>query len=262
MEKKDMTILGVSIAAVLALAVLASFTLRIFASNAPDLVLPPESVADVGGEELDDPFEGSVLRVEVTVDTVQEVIATLSRPASYFRELQLESFWPDDSQERGWAGAVTQAQVWVEGGDTRVDLTTPGGRTFHRIVTGDKLYLWYDDERSYAVLPADDRSADLEQRIPTYEDVLALPEQSITAAGYEQKEGVSCVFVEVDASAMGYRERFWVSVDNGLLVAAETWSGDDLIYRMNGLRVTIPGEGSGFLLPDGSSARSEGSQPQ
>lgn len=259
MEKKDMTLLGVGIAVVLALAVLASFALRIFASDTPELVLPPESTADVGDGPQGDPFEGNVLRVDVTTDTVQEVIATLARPVSYSREVRLESFWPDDSRESGWASAVTQSQVWVEQGCTRVDLLTQSGRTIHRLVTTDALYLWYDNERGYVTLPADERSADLEQHIPTYEDVLALSQDAITAAGYERVEDVDCVFVEVDANAMGYREKFWVSVDNGLLVAAETWSGEHLVYRMSGLRVTVPGEGGSFFLPDGSSVLPEAS---
>jgi len=259
-DKKDMTRLGVGIAVVLAVAILASFAVRIFASDTPPLVLPPETVPSSSpGPEDGDPFAGNVLRVDVTVDSVQSVIATLARPVSYSREVTLETFWADAGEEDGRACAVTQSQVWAEGAYTRIDMTLSTGRTCHRLVAGDTLYLWYDNESEYASLPADGRSADVEQHIPTYEDVLGLSPEEITDAGYEQVGEVSCIFVEVDSNAMGYRERFWVSVDNGLLVAAETWNGDSLIYRMSGLHVTIPGEGGAFLLPDGTDVRARGS---
>lgn len=244
-----MTRLGVGMAIVLVLAVLASFGLRFFAGDTPELVLPPVATQDGSGSGGEDPFADMVLRVEVTTDSVQEVIATLLRPAQYSRELTLETFWSADGQP----GAVVQARSWVNNGCTRIDLRYQNGRTQHRIVTNEAVYLWYDSDRSYAVFPADDHSADLEQHIPTYEDVLALPPESITAAGYARLESVDCIFVEVDASAMGYREKLWVSVDSGLLVAAETWEGERLLYRMIGLQVSVPGEEGSFLLPDGTS---------
>lgn len=252
MEKKDMTRIGVGVAILLVLAVLGSFVLRILASDTPDLVLPATSVAGSDFDGEDDPFEGNVLRVDVTADTVQNVITTLSRPDSYAQEISLETFWPDENESGGQASAVTQSKVWVNQGYARIDLTLPSGRSVHRIVAGDMVYLWADGERDYAALPADERSADLEQRIPTYEDVLEIPLAEIADAGYQQKNAVNCIYVEVKASPMGYEEKYWISVETGLLAAAETWDADRLIYQMRQDRISVPGEGGAFFLPDGT----------
>ena len=44
------------------------------------------------------------------------------------------------------------------------------------------------------------------QRIPTYEDVLKLETDSITAAGYEEKNGEACVYVEVSVPELSQVE--------------------------------------------------------
>lgn len=54
------------------------------------------------------------------------------------------------------------------------------------------------------------------QRIPTYEVVTELDPDEITHAGYELREGVPCVYVEVAREDPAYQERYWVSVESGL----------------------------------------------
>ena len=63
---------------------------------------------------------------------------------------------------------------------------------------------------------------------------------------------MSCVYVETAPDALGYVDRYWVSVDSGLLVAAERDGGKRLIYRMTGIEADIGGVGEQeFRLPDG-----------
>ncbi|MFR4559848.1 MAG: hypothetical protein ACLT5P_00590 [Flavonifractor plautii] len=104
--------------------------------------------------------------------------------------------------------------------------------------------------------PADGHSADLEgQRIPTYEDVLEMEQDAIAAAGYEEKGGLACIYVETGEDALGYVEKYWVSVDSGLLVCAEQWKGEELTYRMTSYAVSTDRTLFGlteFALPDGT----------
>ncbi len=69
--------------------------------------------------------------------------------------------------------------------------------------------------------PAGDISPDAEQAIPTYEDVLALPPEHIAQADYRMVSDVRCIYVETAEDDWGYTQRYWVSVDTGLLVVAE-----------------------------------------
>lgn len=55
--------------------------------------------------------------------------------------------------------------------------------------------------------------------------------------------------------ALGYVEKYWVSVDSGLLVCAEQWKGEELTYRMTSYAVSTDRTLFGlteFALPDGT----------
>ena len=82
----------VLIAAVIVVAMLASFGLRLFVPDTAKIVLPtPAASAQPGTEPGAD---SGVVRVDVTPETVQDVIGqTLTRPESYFREVTIEDFW-------------------------------------------------------------------------------------------------------------------------------------------------------------------------
>ena len=94
MENNKRNILVVLIAAVIGVAVLASFGLNLFSTDLDPIVLPTLSRDNGPGEGPGENADGTgLVRVEVTPDTVQNVIATLPRPDSYYREVTLEDFW-------------------------------------------------------------------------------------------------------------------------------------------------------------------------
>ena len=96
-------------------------------------------------------------------------------------------------------------------------------------------------------------TADEEQGIPTYEDILRLDKKRIAAADYRLLDTVDCIFVETAADDGGYIERYWVSVSNGLLCAAEKLQGEDVVYRMAGMSVDSGNVAEdAFTLPDGT----------
>ena len=89
------------------------------------------------------------------------------------------------------------------------------------------------------------------QHIPTYETVLALDPDEILSAGYESRGELSCILVEVQNGRA--RQRFWISVDNGLLVSAESEEDGEIVYRMTAyapVQSPCPSDAS-FALPDG-----------
>lgn len=239
--------MAVVIIVVVLAAVLYSFSLNLF-SPTPHLELPDPNASqsmDPIGEESGWP-EG--MAVEVTPQTVQSLIAALERYESYRRTVSVEYFSGGQS-----VGTVT-AQVWTDGGWTRASAVLSSGAVEHSVVGDGTLWLWYENDggRVYAG-PAMDRAADLAQRLPTYEDVLALEKQSITAAGYEERGGQPCVYVEAE-TAMRCVERYWVSVHSGLLVAAEMEQDGTMAYSMTARDVVSPlDETQGvFTLPDGT----------
>ena len=246
MEDRKRTALAAVIILVVLAAVLYSFSMNLFGPT-PELVLPdPDATASTGPSAEPSGGQGGVL-VEVSPQTVQSLIASLSRYESYSRTAAVEYF--DGGQSVGTASA----RVWADGGWIRTDVTLASGRVEHAILGDGRLWLWYDRESTVYQGPAEDLSADLIQRVPTYEDVLLLKPEDITAAGYEEREDQPCVYVEA-GTELGYTERYWISVDSGLLVAAETEKDGEVVYAVTARDVVSPlDETQGiFVLPDGT----------
>lgn len=248
MERGNKMALALLITMIILLAVFTSFGLNLLSKGTPEVTLPTVNPAGPVGPTQSGAagIGGGDLVVEVTPQTVQSVIATLTRPESYYREITLETFWG----EEGSAAAV--AEVWVDGGYTRIDTALADGTVEHTLVGGGRRYRWYNNEREWFETAAEAGDADLMQHIPTYEDILALDTDAITDAGYGEKGGVDCVYVEVADEELGYLERYWVSVERGLLAAAETLKGGRTVMRVSAYSVEIPvRSGNVFALPDG-----------
>lgn len=245
MEQKKRLVIVAAIILLMGAAMFASFGRVLFAADTPKVTLPSSS-----GGPGDTSASGSqgqdYQRVEVTTQTVVGVTATLARPASYYRELTAETFWEGGSSS-------VQVQVWADGGWSHSRQTLPSGVVRHDLTGEDTLYYWYDGSTQYKQAPADEKSSDLAQRIPTYETVLELEAEDIVAAGYETRGELPCIFVEVRPGGSRQLQRFWISVESGLLVSAETEEDGQLIYRMTAyspVQTPCPADGS-FALPDG-----------
>ena len=247
MEKQKLKWLtwGVALFMVLAVGVMLSGTLH---RSAHITLPPPEDGQSTPG---DTPGGSMLTLVEVTPDTVQAAVETLARPAAYRRTVTVEQFWD------GGSGSY-EVSAAVDGPWTRTDRTMPDGRVRHALTGPERVYIWYNSEKTIYSSPVGAVNADVEQSIPTYEDILALPEESITAADERVVSGLHCIYVETARDEMGYSLRYWVSLDTGLLVMAEKLENDTTVYRMAALTME---EGSGdadsFRLPDGTSVLAE-----
>ena len=206
----------------------------------------PQPQADMGGAEaVNSPGEGLNV-VRITPDTVQLAINTLSRPTVYSRTQVVETFWS------GGSGSATYL-VAVSGGCTRIDTQLADGSVRHTLASGNAAAVWYDEEERWVELRSQQFTADAAQRMPTYESVLALPVQDIAQADYRELDGVRCIYVETAPGENGCTDRYWVSVANGLLAAAERSRDGELLYRFTaGDLAPDPPEESLFLLPDGT----------
>ena len=136
-------------------------------------------------------------------------------------------------------------------GLSAVVLTSSGAQS-HTISNGERTWVWYGGSELYYESAAA-FTADEEQGIPTYEDILHLDKKRIAAADYRLLDTVDCIFVETAADDGGYIERYWVSVSDGLLCAAEKLQGEDVVYRMAGMSVDSGNVAEdAFTLPDGT----------
>ena len=225
---------------VLVVSVMLSHTLR----RSSHITLPEALPAS---EENPSEAEGAddLAVVEILPETVQTAIATLNRPSSYVRSIVVEQIWSGGS-------GTYQTDVNVREGLTRTDRAMPDGQVRHTITDGTQTYIWYNEAKEYVEIPAGSVSADNEQSIPTYENILALPTESIAEADYREISGIRCIYVETEETS-GYTLRYWVSVDSGLLVAAEKLLDGETVYRMGALELdTTEPAAAVFMLPDGT----------
>ncbi len=233
--------LGFVVLMVLMVALVASNGLR----RTSHITLPSPTASSPAGSGEQTSGE-AVIRVEVTPDTVQAAVETLRRPERYARRITVERLW------KGGSG-VRNIAVSVSGPWTRADETLADNRVRHAVTDGETTYIWYDDEESFYTGAAGDISADQEQGIPTYEDILQLDPADIVYADYRTFSGEGCIFVETAADDLGYVQRYWVSVSSGLLAGAERLQDGEPVYRMaaQGMSEALP-EAADFTLPDGA----------
>lgn len=237
MEQKNRTFLVAAIAVTILVAVFVSIVLPAVTGRVPKVFLPDVNQQTSQGAE-------NYLSVAVTPATVQEVIASLSRPKSYRRILTVRLYWEGGEN-------TDKVEIWADGDYLRTAVTA-GESTQYRIVGDGKLRLWYAGDQTWQETEAQAGTADLAQRIPTYEDVLDLPTEQIISAVYEEKNGAYCIFVEVDRQ-QNIRDCYWIDTASGLLCGAETYEGDRKVYEMTQIEFVSPLEGGTvFSLPDGT----------
>jgi len=240
------TVIGVLIiVAALSLMLLTPYLSRESDSiRLPDTPPATERPNGTGTDALD--------RVEVNKDTIQAVITTIERPDTYNRDIVIESFWE--------GGEVTyDISVSVVDGITSLRVLPPSGVDKRIIVTPDTLYIWYRGDRSPFIGETNSagdgsRAADEWQMLITYEDVLRLDKNDMISAGYTEYEGVVCVYAEYRSQLLGNTMTYYISLDLGLVVAAEEYDRDGaLIYSMKAGDCAIgEADPAAFILPDGT----------
>ena len=96
MTSKNRLFIVAAIILLMGVAMFASLGRSLFTLRTPEVVLPSSSAGTGSISGSSDPGQ-NYQRVEVTTETVAGVVATLSRPASYYRELTVETFWSGGS---------------------------------------------------------------------------------------------------------------------------------------------------------------------
>lgn len=204
-----------------------------------------------GGESLhttDELGQGQYTVAEVKPETVQAVVGrTLTRAENYSRSVTVERFWDGGS-------STERIDCHVRGTDSHLVITGSGDEK-HILILDGSLYIWYG-ARAYSYTVGSAASAETGSAadeftgILTYEELLALDTTQISAAGYTVYGGESCIWAEYRSGPLGYTSRVYISVATGLLMGAERYDGDTLIYRMSSDApvIEIPDE-SWFTAP-------------
>ncbi len=241
MKRKQPPVLFAAIALLL-VAVVAYVIIELNSSVETAPVILP----DIAQTQTSPGAEQSAAYAQVTPETVQAVIGTLRRPEGYTRTVTVEDFWGEDSSH------AMDLTVQVSGNNSRITALTTGGLKYI-LVSPSGTWIWYEGEKDvFRAPPKAAYDGDQWLRSLTYEELMELSPEEITAAGYEEHNGVWCVYASYRTPRFDYDTTVWVSVTDGLLSAAEIYDGDAIIYRMTAgaTDLTVPDD-SVFLPPDG-----------
>jgi len=207
-------------------AVVLSLRFGWFETRTSPVVLPDTTAVPTAENENG---EGDPLVLaDVTPETVQAVVSTLNRPDGYERQLTVTSFWSDGS--RTW-----QVMVWQKGAAVRIRIDSEDGTQPSKniLLRSGILNIWYEDPgEDYQTRIDPETPSDILQYLPRYEDLLEVDPGQIEEAGYVESEGVWRIMASVREEPTQYRMVYYISIETGLLEAAERWDGDRLIYRM------------------------------
>lgn len=242
MKNRRTLLFSIVILAIAAAVIAGALLLRDPSVDTPAVVLPTrEAGADNGGSGAD----SDVSPAELTTQTVQAVVATLERTDTYSRSVTIEDFW------KGGSSSET-LDVWVTGGSVRI--RSESERKNILLTSGGTLYIWHNGSNEVFSDAVWSAGEDKWLRCLTYEDLLSVDPADITAAAYVEYAGEGCVMAEYISGSFGYRDVVYVSVATGLLMGAETWDGDELIYSMTSGEVTLAAPDSSlFKLPEAAS---------
>lgn len=229
MKRKKMSSSAVT---VIIIIILVSVTALLFlypSRRKIEIVLPEvDETRDVRPD--DSGSGGDISRIEITNDTVQTAVETLGRPEYYYRSIEIKKYW-----EGG--GTRYYVDMYKSGEKTRIIATHEGYETKNILLTGDKVYIWYNNESEPLEVnrwEEEDylRTEDAYQMIATYEDVLRLDKDSIIDSGYREREGKYYIYVKTRDELLGYITDYYISAETGLLQYAEKKDGDFTIYEM------------------------------
>lgn len=208
--------------------------------DTPAVRLPSPAPTESAGSAGDESAAGVL---SVTTDTVQTVLATLTRAESYSRTLTVRDFWSGGSRGR-------KIDVYALPGALRLDVAADGSPTEHVLLRDGQKWLWYDGADDVYTGSAADRDADLFQTVLTYEDVLSAPARDILDAGYTDFNGTYCIFVRWRYGTMGYESECYIDPATGLLLGERSYDCEVLFYSMDSTVPELaPPDGALFAAP-------------
>ncbi len=143
MSRRNMNIFAVCGALVIAAAVMLMLFFPRLSAETAAVILP--DVSSQGGEGIDTEID-SITKAEVVPGTVQAVVASMTRPESYYRTVSVKNLWA------GGSSTVT-ADVYEAHGTTRL-VINDGRQTKNIIITADEIYIWYGSEKDFFSAPA------------------------------------------------------------------------------------------------------------
>jgi len=149
--------------------------------------------------------------------------------------------------------AAMKSELWKSDGAIRISQFGVDGQAEQQVLLTDRwVYLWGNDT-SYRRFARQNNDSDLYSRTPSYEDLIAMDREQILIGELREMNDTLCLYAETMDALTNETERWYILVDNGLLLQASGTVGDQNTYswHMLSLELETPEEYL-FTLPDGT----------
>ena len=221
--------------------------------NSPGIVLPGEDSVEVGVEL--DSYSGNLEMLEsVKIDrsNIKKLVEAMRRPDQYHISAGSTVYHSAGQSTTGTEGYISGELSKVVAFDQN------GQSQKHCILTAEKAYIWGEGSGTWHECSRGNFEVDDELVIPTYEKILELDEENIVNADFSLYNEIYCVFVETVDPVSSYRNLYYISVNDGLLVGAQSFEGDMLVYSLSVSVLDMPQDTNGiFSLPDGTVVKTQ-----
>jgi len=211
-----------------------------------DISLPSDLSGDTVADSGDSSpiLETELVKVAVTPDNVQAVVASLKRPDMYHLTITAKNHFDDQVR-------IRTVDHWVRNSNSRTR-TTSGSVTTHELSWDGTVYLWADGDETYTTYAKGDFSADASAGMLTYEDVALLSPEQIIAAEYSTYQDTACIYIAAEDEELGYVYAYYIALDSGMLLSGTVSKETIPIYSMEVTELTVGVfDETVFTLPTG-----------
>ena len=241
-----------AIAAVLIMAIALLLTMMDFSAllgeREAHIVLPDREGEDVAVEPETYVSNLDMLQA-VTVDrtNIKKLIGAMQRPEQYHIVAKTTLY-------HSGGQITTGADGYVSGGIHKtVVYDTQGGGTRHSLLYGEDVWIWNQSASGVYSGKAGSFTQDDSLFIPTYERLLELEDEAILSANYALYGNIYCLAIETSDPLSGNRVLYYISVEDGLLVGAQSFEGETLVYALTAEVLPLTEDPNTiFRLPDGT----------
>lgn len=197
-------------------------------ADMPSVVLPPPMPSGgtfgLGGDGIE------FLDEAIEPETLSALLQNINRAPQYFHEFLADEFSDDGNSS-------TIYKIWYNGSDYKIIEEKPGSPAKHMLIKDNTSTVWYSDniKARYKGTPPAAGIAELFQGIATYDQLITLSPEQIISAEFANYQGSAGMYIEYIQGGFGYIHKIYVSIDSGLILSAEIFDGEILIYSMSSL---------------------------
>jgi hypothetical protein len=246
MNRRKMTLLSVTAAALMAAVLMGSVWFAYFSGGSASFELPPRrEPGSLPGESLPGiSLDGQVSKpLTVDAENVQALLAVVERPPSYSHMLDCVTYWE--------GGEVTATHHFARRGELiRLETFQGAQPVQNHLFSPGMTYVW-TGAAIHELMP-EGLDAEALLGIPSWEEIISLPSDSILEAELFYRSGERVLRIQTQETV--YAGEYHISLETGLLIRVSyTDANGALAYEVKQKGPPVIGDPGDdrFTLPDG-----------